>query len=208
MTSLNARDPAAFPKTSHFKLVLLGDASVGKSCLVVRFAKNDFYEFQEPTIGAAFVTQSVSLGDSIIKYEIWDTAGQERYRSLVPMYYRGAAAAVIVYDITERDTFEGAKTWVSELKTQHSSDCVIALVGNKDDLAGNRAVDTEVAKNYAEENDVIFMETSAKTGHNVENLFHSIAERLPKSKREQEPEAGFKVVKPEAEASFSWCGCS
>ncbi|CAE8607299.1 unnamed protein product, partial [Polarella glacialis] len=85
------------PKVWHFKLVLLGDASVGKSCLVVRFAKGEFFEYQEPTIGAAFMTQTVSLSTEVVKFEIWDTAGQERYKSLAPMYYRGAAAAVVVY---------------------------------------------------------------------------------------------------------------
>eukprot|EP00921_Rhytidocystis_pertsovi_P007258 GHVQ01012171.1.p2 GENE.GHVQ01012171.1~~GHVQ01012171.1.p2 ORF type:complete len:227 (+),score=23.35 GHVQ01012171.1:2279-2959(+) len=180
-------------KTFHFKLVLLGDASVGKSCLVVRFAKDEFYEFQDPTIGAAFVTQSVNLEDSIVKFEIWDTAGQERYRSLAPMYYRGAAAAVIVYDITCKESFDGAKSWVNELQTVHSPDIVIALAGNKDDLEGSRAVDFEFARQYAADNKIFFMETSAKTGHNVTELFREIARRLPKNRREQDPSAGFQV---------------
>ena len=86
----------------HYKLVLLGDSAVGKSCLVVRFVRDEFFEFQEPTIGAAFLTQTVSLDDATVKFEIWDTAGQERYRSLAPMYYRGAAAAIVVFDITKK----------------------------------------------------------------------------------------------------------
>ncbi|KAF4693254.1 Ras- protein Rab-5 [Perkinsus olseni] len=118
----------AQPTVLHHKLVLLGDASVGKSCIVVRFARGEFYEYQEPTIGAAFMTQTVSpFPDSPvqIKFEIWDTAGQERYRSLAPMYYRGAAAAVVVYDITSRESFEGAKRWVNELRSSHNPDVVI-----------------------------------------------------------------------------------
>eukprot|EP00922_Rhytidocystis_sp_ex-Travisia-forbesii_P070089 GHVS01104769.1.p1 GENE.GHVS01104769.1~~GHVS01104769.1.p1 ORF type:complete len:232 (+),score=26.22 GHVS01104769.1:52-696(+) len=194
-------------RTFHFKLVLLGDASVGKSCLVVRFAKDEFYEYQEPTIGAAFMTQSVTLPDSVVKFEIWDTAGQERYRSLAPMYYRGAAAAVIVYDITCKESFDGAKSWVNELQAVHSPDIVIALAGNKDDLESGRAVDYELASQYAADNQIMYMETSAKSGHNVNELFQEIARRLPKNRREQDPNAGFQINKTPGESRSGWCGC-
>ncbi|KAL8435383.1 hypothetical protein Efla_007633 [Eimeria flavescens] len=170
--------PPGQQKILHFKLVLLGDTSVGKSCLVVRFAKDEFYEYQESTIGAAFMTQSVDLGDCIVKFEIWDTAGQERYRSLAPMYYRqgGAAAAVIVYDTTSRESFEGAKSWVAELQAiSDKSSLVMALAGNKTDLAADRAVKTQEAQQFAEEQGIFFMETSAKTGKNVNELFYEIA---------------------------------
>jgi Ras-related protein Rab-5C len=95
---------------------------------VVRFVRDEFFEFQEPTIGAAFLTQTVALDDATVKFEIWDTAGQERYRSLAPMYYRGAAAAIIVYDITNPDSFAGAKSWVKELQRRGDTNVVIALV--------------------------------------------------------------------------------
>mmetsp|Transcript_75319 Transcript_75319/g.140447 ORF Transcript_75319/g.140447 Transcript_75319/m.140447 type:complete len:203 (-) Transcript_75319:50-658(-) len=171
-------------KTFHFKLVLLGDASVGKSCLVVRFAKGEFYEFQEPTIGAAFMTQTVNLNEVSVKFEIWDTAGQERYRSLAPMYYRGAAAAVIVYDISSKESYDAAKSWVTELQ---NTDTLIALAGNKSDLpAQQRQVDREVAQAYAEEMNILFMETSAKDGQNVTELFNQIADKLPKQSKEDE----------------------
>ncbi|KAF7458686.1 Rab 5 [Cryptosporidium felis] len=172
------------PKTLHLKLVLLGDASVGKSCLVVRFSKDEFHEYQEPTIGAAFMTQSVNVDeDYTVKFEIWDTAGQERYRSLAPMYYRGAAAAIVVYDITNSDTFQGAKSWISELQNINNGDIVVALVGNKYDLESNRAVDTEMVSNYAKEKGILHFETSAKTGYNVQNLFEEIARKLPNTKK-------------------------
>merc|ERR1712195_323291 len=103
-------------KVVQFKLVLLGDSAVGKSSLVLRFVRGQFFEYQESTIGAAFLTQNVSLNDYTVKFEIWDTAGQERYHSLAPMYYRGAAAAVVVYDITNADSFQRAKSWVKELQ--------------------------------------------------------------------------------------------
>lgn len=134
----------ATARTCHFKLVLLGDTAVGKSCLVVRFVRDEFFEFQEPTIGAAFLTQSVSLGDSTVKFEIWDTAGQERYRSLAPMYYRGAAAAIVVYDITNKESFNGAKSWVKELQRRGDPNVTIALAGNKADLESKRNVHKEV----------------------------------------------------------------
>mmetsp|Transcript_35555 Transcript_35555/g.48441 ORF Transcript_35555/g.48441 Transcript_35555/m.48441 type:complete len:202 (-) Transcript_35555:196-801(-) len=182
---------AATPKVFHFKLVLLGDASVGKSCLVVRFAKGEFYEYQEPTIGAAFMTQTVSLGDVVVKFEIWDTAGQERYKSLAPMYYRGAAAAVVVYDITSKESFDAAKSWVVELQ---STDTLIALAGNKSDLDASRVIDSETARAYADSMGILYMETSAKSGQNVNELFHEIAVRLPKqSKEDEERSKGFAV---------------
>eukprot|EP00440_Ansanella_granifera_P028946 gb/GFBE01031443.1/.p1 GENE.gb/GFBE01031443.1/~~gb/GFBE01031443.1/.p1 ORF type:complete len:202 (+),score=60.77 gb/GFBE01031443.1/:1-606(+) len=197
----------AAPKVFHFKLVLLGDASVGKSCLVVRFAKGEFYEYQEPTIGAAFMTQTVSLPSEVVKFEIWDTAGQERYKSLAPMYYRGAAAAVIVYDITSKESFDAAKSWVAELQ---STDTLIALAGNKSDLEGSRAIEKEVARAYAEQMGILYMETSAKSGQNVNELFHEIAVRLPKQSKEDEDKAkGFNVgSKGGAAASSGCCGSS
>jgi small GTP-binding protein len=168
-------------KTCQFKLVLLGESSVGKSSLVLRFVKGQFHEFQESTIGAAFLTQTVQIDDTTVKFEIWDTAGQERYHSLAPMYYRGAQAAIVVYDISNKETFQKAQTWVKELQRQASPNIVIALAGNKLDLANKRAVSYEEAKAYADESSLLFMETSAKTAANVMDIFTSIAKKLPKS---------------------------
>jgi len=165
----------------QFKLVLLGDSAVGKSSLVLRFVKGQFHEYQESTIGAAFLTQTVPVDDTTVKFEIWDTAGQERYHSLAPMYYRGAPAAIVVYDITYPETFARAKTWVKELQRQANPNIVIALVGNKLDLASKRQVPTDDAQAYADENNLLFMETSAKTGVNVTEVFTAIAQKLPKT---------------------------
>lgn len=129
-----------------------------------------------PCVSAAFLTQTVCLDDTTVKFEIWDTAGQERYHSLAPMYYRGAQAAIVVYDITNQDTFGRAKTWVKELQKQASPSIVIALAGNKADLASKRMVDLEEAQAYADEHGLLFMETSAKTAMNVNDIFLAIGE--------------------------------
>ncbi|ETV65477.1 hypothetical protein H257_17771 [Aphanomyces astaci] len=183
-------------KTCHFKLVLIGDTAVGKSCLVVRFVRDEFFEFQEPTIGAAFLTQTVSMDDGVtVKFEIWDTAGQERYRSLAPMYYRGAAAAIVVYDVTNKDSFTGAMSWVKELQRRGDPNVIIALAGNKADLESRRTVEFEEARQYANDNGILHMETSAKTAANVKDLFVAIAEKLPKNPTQPEREA-FPITAP------------
>ncbi|OAX83277.1 hypothetical protein ACJ72_02370 [Emergomyces africanus] len=237
---------AAGPKpSSSVKLVLLGEAAVGKSSLVLRFVNNDFQENKEPTIGAAFLTQKCSLPTRTIKFEIWDTAGQERFASLAPMYYRNAQAALVVYDLTKPSSLTKAKHWVAELQRQASPGIVIALVGNKLDLtnedynaaaaasgrqasspgssgsangspgpdasdggdsesaadavdqdadddeeqeegqdspAGDaRKISTREASSYAEEEGLLFFETSAKTGVNVPEVFTAIANAIPET---------------------------
>ncbi|OJJ00441.1 hypothetical protein ASPVEDRAFT_567911 [Aspergillus versicolor CBS 583.65] len=214
---MSESSPANAPKpSSSVKLVLLGEAAVGKSSLVLRFVNNDFQENKEPTIGAAFLTQKCSLPTRTIKFEIWDTAGQERFASLAPMYYRNAQAALVVYDVTKPSSLTKAKHWVAELQRQASPGIVIALVGNKLDLTNDggetqadtehespaegdgeagenqedqedntpgdaRKVSTREANTYAEEESLLFFETSAKTGLNVVDVFTAIANAIPES---------------------------
>ncbi|CAI5755984.1 unnamed protein product [Candida verbasci] len=181
--------------TISVKLVLLGEAAVGKSSLVLRFVSNDFQENKEPTIGAAFLTQKCTINNQIIKYEIWDTAGQERFASLAPMYYRNAQAAIIVYDITKPASFIKARHWVKELHEQANKNITIALVGNKYDLVEDeeegganeneeslRKVSYEEGLNLANEEGLLFFETSAKTNHNITEVFVAIGEKIPKDK--------------------------
>jgi len=165
----------------RIKLVLLGDTQVGKSSIVVRYAKNEFDQYRYPTIGATFLTQKVELQDYIARFQIWDTAGQEKYKSLAPLYYKGAQAALVVYDITNRESFDNALKWVTELKETEGAHVVIGLAGNKLDLEGRRKVQKVEAQNLAEKQGFIFQETSAKTGENIQDIFRLIAEKVPRS---------------------------
>jgi len=164
-------------KISKFKLVLLGNTAVGKSSIAARYVKKQFFEFQEPTIGAAFLNSSQEINDHTVKFEIWDTAGQERYRSLAPMYYRGANAAIVVFDITNIDSFNGSKEWIDELM-QRTPNCLIYLVGNKADLDHLRKVNKEEVKEYVRNIGCSFYETSAKNSDNVDLVFEKIAAEL------------------------------
>lgn len=161
------------------KLCLLGESGVGKSSLAYRFVHDNFRPSMESTIGASFLTKNINVDGKTFKYQIWDTAGQEKYRALAPMYYRGAAAAIIVYDITRQDTFSTLKSWINELHKHGPHDIVIAVAGNKSDLAEQREVNIREAESYAESVGAIFVETSAKTAANIAPMFHAISQRLP-----------------------------
>jgi small GTP-binding protein len=178
MSRRDGRGAGARPSRS-VKLVLLGDAGVGKSSLAQRFVAGSFKPYNESTVGASFMSKLVMVDDTPFKYQIWDTAGQEKYRSLAPMYYKGAAACVLVYDITKPHTFETLKDWVAELQTHGPKDIVITIAGNKADLAVKRKVDAASAQSFAETVGAEFVETSAKDDLNVAQVFNNLARRLP-----------------------------
>ena len=160
------------------KVVLLGDTGVGKSSLVLRFVNNNFRPYSEATIGASFMSKMIKVDGSLIKFQIWDTAGQEKYHSLAPMYYRNAAAAIIVYDITRKDTFRTLKSWVEELKNRGPQDIAICIAGNKCDLEDERSIPKSKAQEYCAQNGFLFVETSAKDDVNVQQIFIDLSKKI------------------------------
>ena len=159
------------------KMVLVGAAGVGKTCIVQRITKDTFTPTTTATVGAANVSVTIKTPRIQVNFNIWDTAGQERYRSLTPMYFSGAQIAILVYDITSRASFEELNQFVDLLNQKAPPDCILVLCGNKIDLQDNREVQAEEGKNYAERiGAIFFMETSAAVGQTVKTLFDNIAE--------------------------------
>ncbi|XP_046842555.1 ras-related protein Rab-22A-like [Xenia sp. Carnegie-2017] len=163
----------------EIKVCLLGDTGVGKSCLVLRFVSDRFDDRSKPTIGASFMSKMFVVDEQAYKFQIWDTAGQERYRSLAPLYYRDASAAIVVYDITNQSSFYALKDWIKEIRRYGPNECVIAIAGNKCDLDDQREISMQSAREYAESVEAIFTETSALSSRNVQELFIEISRRLP-----------------------------
>ncbi|GER52484.1 RAB GTPase homolog A4D [Striga asiatica] len=157
-----------------FKVVLIGDSAVGKSQLVSRFARNEFSLESKATIGVEFQTKTLVIDHKTVKAQIWDTARQERYRAVTSAYYRGAVGAMLVYDMTKRQSFDHMARWLEELRAHADKNTAIMLVGNKCDLWTLRAVPTEDAQEFAEYENLYFMETSAFQATNVENAFFTI----------------------------------
>ncbi|KYO49090.1 ras-related protein Rab-6A isoform C [Alligator mississippiensis] len=221
-----------------FKLVFLGEQSVGKTSLITRFMYDSFDNTYQATIGIDFLSKTMYLEDRTIRLQLWDTAGQERFRSLIPSYIRDSAAAVVVYDITtgqERfrslipsyirdstvavvvyditnvNSFQQTTKWIDDVRTERGSDVIIMLVGNKTDLADKRQVSIEEGERKAKELNVMFIETSAKAGYNVKQLFRRVAAALPGMESTQdksrEDMIDIKLEKPQ-EQPVSEGGCS
>ncbi|XP_064388100.1 uncharacterized protein LOC135336273 isoform X2 [Halichondria panicea] len=167
--------PQSADNSLEAKVVVLGSQGVGKTCLVLRHVSNTFSQSVSPTIGASFFNFSMTVNGYRIKLQLWDTAGQERFRSMAPMYYRRANAALIVYDITQKRTFDEAKEWVRELESKVDSNLALCVVGNKCDLAGEREVSREQGLDFAHQIGAMFTETSA--AHNsVKEAFLKVAQ--------------------------------
>ena len=162
----------------HHKIVLLGDSSVGKSSIVARYINDRFFEYCESTIGAAFFTKKINYNQRDIILDIWDTAGQERYNSLLPMYYRGAQAAIIVYDTTSKDSFHKSLHWYNQL-LKFLPNVIIIVAGNKNDLVDNRQVFTKDLQLFNNTKLTHFIDVSAKNNHNIYHLFDIIIHNLP-----------------------------
>lgn len=161
-----------------FKIVLIGDSGVGKSNILSRFTKNEFCLESKSTIGVEFATKTLQIEGKTIKAQIWDTAGQERYRAITSAYYRGAVGALLVYDMTKKQTFDNVQRWLRELRNHADSNIVIMLAGNKSDLTHLRVVQQEEAQSMAEKEGLSFLETSALEATNVENAFQTILSEI------------------------------
>nr|XP_009664223.1 PREDICTED: ras-related protein Rab-4B [Struthio camelus australis] len=161
-----------------FKFLVIGSAGTGKSCLLHQFIENKFKQDSNHTIGVEFGSKVVNVGGKTVKLQIWDTAGQERFRSVTRSYYRGAAGALLVYDITSRETYNALTNWLTDARTLASPNIVIILCGNKKDLDADREVTFLEASRFAQENELMFLETSALTGENVEEAFLKCARTI------------------------------
>ena len=168
-----------------FKIIVVGDQSVGKSSLTIKAIKDYFEDFYSPTIGFEFLTYVTKIEDKNIKLQIWDTCGQEAYRALISSFYKKSSLAILVYAIDSIESFNNLEIWLNDIKTQANPDIKIILIGNKFDLEDRRQVEKEMGENFCKENDLcFFMETSAKTGHNAINLFNEAAKILYEKHKE------------------------
>ncbi|PAA74751.1 hypothetical protein BOX15_Mlig011543g1 [Macrostomum lignano] len=196
-----------------FKLVFLGEQSVGKTSLITRFMYDSFDSTYQATIGIDFLSKTMYLDDRTIRLQLWDTAGQERFRSLIPSYVRDSSVAVVVYDITSAASFQQTVKWIDDVRNERGTDVIIALVGNKTDLADKRQVTTEDGERRSKELGVMFIETSAKAGYNVKQLFRRIASELlskekPADKTDNDLiEVRLKDSVQDAESQSKGCAC-
>ena len=162
-----------------FKVIVIGDSGVGKSSLTNNAVKNTFDEAYNATVGFEFFTFNVKMFNKVIKLQIWDTCGQELYRSLITNFYRNSSLAIMVYSINSKETFENIEMWLRELRTHSNPDAKVFLIGNKVDLYDQREVKEEEGEAFKRDNKIdIFMESSAKTGLNAQNIFLKAAKML------------------------------
>ena len=164
-----------------FKLILIGDSGVGKTNILNKYVNNEFSYSTQSTVGVEFGSKIVKKGEKTIKLQIWDTAGQERYKSITSAYYKGSKGALIVYDITKKQTFENVDRWIDELKEKGSDNILIMLIGNKSDLEDKREVQTDEVAKKTRQYKIAFCETSALNGNNIEHAFDSLVEEISKN---------------------------
>ena len=174
-----------------FKIVLIGDASVGKTNILSKYLYDEFDPNSKATVGVEFATKNFTIDNNIVKAQIWDTAGQERYRAITSAYYKGAKGVLIVYDITRKNSFENVDKWLNDFKMKSDDDAVIVIVGNKSDLINEREVSIEEATLKAQVNHLAFFETSAKENENVHSAFISLITQVVKNYKKNNSEDDF-----------------
>ena len=177
------------PKKTYdmiFKLIVIGDSGVGKSCMLKALKEEVFNEDSKPTVGVEFFSKNYNLDNNEIKVQIWDTAGQERYFTITSSYYKGAKGCALVYDIANKETFNNVGKWMQQSRDNGDEGLITILIGNKNDLgdSGVRQVEIEEGKKFAEENKMMFMETSAKENINIEKAFSILVEKVYKSNKQ------------------------
>ncbi|CAK4150659.1 unnamed protein product [Aphanomyces euteiches] len=213
MAEGNAK-PATIAPLAKYKLVFLGDQGVGKTSMITRFMYDTFDNAYQATIGIDFLSKTMYLENRTVRLQLWDTAGQERFRSLIPSYIRDSSVAVVVYDISNRASFLNTSKWIEDVRAERGQDVVIMLVGNKTDIADRRQVSIDEGADKAKEDNVMFIETSAKAGHNIKALFRKLATVLPGLEDAPAPgESNLVDIKlsaaptPKENASAEACGC-
>jgi len=183
--------PGATEECDHrFKLLLIGDSGVGKSCLLLRYADDTYTESYISTLGVDFRMVTIRLDEKTIKLQIWDTAGQERFRTITSNYYRGANGIVVVYDVTDPESFNSVTRWLQEIERNVGTGVHKMLVGNKCDLSMKRKVERSQAQAFADKFGIPYVETSAKNGTNVENVFMELSNRIMKDVKAKETPGG------------------
>ncbi|OHT14370.1 Ras-related protein Rab-14 [Tritrichomonas foetus] len=163
------------------KVVVVGESGVGKTCLLVRFVRNSFDEESQSTLGVEFMSKIIQTQKHRIQLQLWDTAGQELFRSVTRGYYRGSVGALLLFDLSNRDTFDNIGKWLQDVRDIARPECVLALIGNKSDLDSKRQISREEAEEFAKQNSMLYFEVSAKTGENVEPAFDGIVSAIEKN---------------------------
>lgn len=211
MADANTGGMARVSGLNKYKLVFLGEQAVGKTSVIQRFMYDTFDNNYTATIGIDFLSKTMYLEDRTVRLQLWDTAGQERFRSLIPSYIRDSSGAIVVYDISNRTSFLNTSKWIDDVRQERGTDVVIVLVGNKADLADRRQVSKEEGEEKANENGVMFIETSAKTGQNIKPLFRQLAQALPGQDEAAPGDAAPQVTltnpPPQTGTSKSSCAC-
>jgi Ras-related protein Rab-2A len=162
------------------KFIVIGDSSVGKSNILLRYTQNEFNQEYQSTIGVEFGAKNIKINNKIYRIQIWDTAGQENFRSITRAYYKNSVCALVVYDITKRESFENVQSWIQDCRNQSPKTIIMVLVGNKNDLENERDVSFDEGEQFAKNNNMIFYETSAKTGKNVNEIFENTVNNISK----------------------------